>query len=55
MPKTGDDGKRQKSPGQPGRVMREPQVVPKVEQPDPASPQFQKEVREEIEKEKLDP
>ena len=29
--------------------------VPKVEQPDPGSPQYQKEVREEIEKEKLDP
>ena len=29
--------------------------VPKVEQPDPASPEFQKEAREEIAKEKLDP
>jgi hypothetical protein len=32
-----------------------PARVPKVEQPDPRSPQFQEEVREEIEKEKLDP
>jgi len=29
--------------------------VPKVEQPDPRSPQFQEEAREEAEKEKLDP
>ena len=29
--------------------------VPKVEQPDPRSPQYQEEAREEIEKEKLDP
>lgn len=29
--------------------------IPKVQQPDPASPEFQKEVREEIAKEKLDP
>ncbi len=29
--------------------------IPKVEQPDPTSPEFQKEAREEIAKEKLDP
>lgn len=29
--------------------------IPKVERPDPTSPAFQKEAREEIAKEKLDP
>jgi hypothetical protein len=29
--------------------------VPKVEQPDPRSPQYQQEAREEIAKKKLDP
>ena len=38
----------------PARERKETRV-PEVEQPDPRSAQFQKEVREEIEKEKLDP
>lgn len=44
----------QKDEAAPARE-REEKRVPKVEQPDPRSPQFQKEVREEIAKEKLDP
>lgn len=46
-----DDHRRPQAPIAPDSTP----AVPKVEQPDPASPQFQKEVREEIEKEKLDP
>jgi len=55
MTTTGDDSDRPKAPEKPGGVRRERPAVPKVEQPDPASPQFRREAREEIEKEKLDP
>ncbi len=55
MPKTRDDGKSPRNSETAGGPSRKRQIVPKVEQPDPASPQFQAEAREEIEKEKLDP
>ncbi len=45
---------KRKDEAPPPREGKAPRV-PKVEQPDPRSPQFQEEVREEIEKEKLDP
>jgi hypothetical protein len=42
-------------PARTGRDAGDSPKVPPVEQPDPRSPQFKREVREEIEKEKLDP
>jgi len=42
-------------PARSGRDAGDSPKVPPVEQPDPRSPQFKREVREEIEKEKLDP
>lgn len=45
---------KQKDDPAPPRERKAPRV-PKVEQPDPRSPKFQEEAREEIEKEKLDP
>lgn len=42
-------------PGEPKPDSGTRPEVPPVEQPDPRSPQFKREVREEIEKEKLDP
>lgn len=55
MPNIRDDGKSARNSEIARAPSRKRQTVPKVEQPDPASPQFQTEVREEIEKEKLDP
>ncbi len=55
MPSTNDDRPQPQSPQPAQGTPRDAPAVPQVEQPDPASPQFQKEVREEIEKEKLDP
>jgi len=55
MPTTGDHSDRPTAPEKPGEVGGERPAVPKVKQPEPTSAQFQKEVREEIAKEKLDP
>jgi hypothetical protein len=55
MPGKTDDRPRPQPPGPADGTTHGSPAVPLVKQPDPASPQFQKEAQEEIEKEKLDP
>lgn len=49
--------RKETTPQRPEPAVRkgEPPRVPKVQQPDPRSPQFREEAREEAAKEKLDP